>query len=259
VNDVQPHDQMLELVAVYALGALSQHDALAVSEHIALCPECRTEYDALRPVADSLGYAAEERVDDVRTARMKSKLMQRVEPVAAVRSQLAAKPRRRALLWPAYLAAAAAIVIALINIVIAADLRAELASSHDRIAQLERQTALELRTEARDREMIADLVATDSKRFPVPGGEIIASSGRLYMTMEKLPAPPRGRVYQAWTQARGEKHVTPSVTFVPNRAGVAVVALPVPAKNVVAVAVSVEPVGGSQQPTTKPVFVRALE
>ncbi|HXF33238.1 MAG TPA: zf-HC2 domain-containing protein, partial [Candidatus Acidoferrales bacterium] len=123
MNDVQPHDQMLELVAVYVLGALSQHDALAVSEHIALCPECRTEYDALRPVADSLGYAAEERVDDVRTARMRSKLMQRVDPVAAVRSQLEAKPRRRAPLWPAYLAAAAAIVIALINIVIAADLR----------------------------------------------------------------------------------------------------------------------------------------
>lgn len=185
--------------------------------------------------------------------------MQRVDPGAAGPPPLDAPPRRRAPLWPAYLAAAAAIVIALINIVTTADLRAELAASHDRIAQLERQNELELRLEARDREMIADLVATDSKRFPVPGGEIIARNGRLYMTMDKLPAPPRGRVYQAWTQVLGAKSMTPSVTFMPNRAGVAVVALPRSAKNIVAVAVSVEPMGGSQQPTTKPIFVRALE
>ncbi len=166
---------------------------------------------------------------------------------------------RRAPLWPAYLVAAAAIVIALINIMTTVDLRAELASSRDRIAQLEQQNESELRTQARDREMIADLVATDSKKFAVPGGEVIARDGRLYMTMDKLPVPPAGHVYQAWTLARGAKAVVPSVTFVPDKTGVAVVALPESANDVVAVTVSVEPTGGSQQPTTKPLFVRPLE
>jgi len=253
-------DEMLELVAVYALGALPPDDARAVSEHIVLCDECRAEYRALRPVADVLGYAAEERVDDVRSARMKSGLMRRVQPGAPPRAATERRPpARRAPLWPAYLVAAAAIVIALINIMATVDLRAELASSRDRIAQLEAQNESGLRAEARDREMIADLVATDSKKFAVPGGEVISRDGRLYMTMDKLPVPPAGHVYQAWTLARGAKAVAPSVTFVPNKTGVAVVALPESANDVVAVAVSIEPTGGSQQPTTKPLFVRPLE
>jgi anti-sigma-K factor RskA len=53
--------------------------------------------------------------------------------------------------------------------------------------------------------------------------------------------------------------MTPSITFVPNKTGLAVIALPDSATNLVAVAVSVEPDGGSAQPTTKPLFVRTLE
>lgn len=167
--------------------------------------------------------------------------------------------RRRTPLWPAYLVAAAAIVIALMNVVTTLDLRSELAASNDRVAQLEQQNEAELRTQARDREMIADLVAADSKHLPVPGGEVIARKGRLYMAMDQLAAPPPGHVYQAWTLARDAKTMTPSVTFVPNKNGVAVIALPESATNLVAVAVSVEPAGGSEQPTTKPLFVRTLE
>jgi anti-sigma-K factor RskA len=52
--------------------------------------------------------------------------------------------------------------------------------------------------------------------------------------------------------------MSPSVTFVPNSSGVAVVPVPTPAASVVAVAVSVEPDGGSKQPTSKPTFVLKL-
>jgi hypothetical protein len=46
--------------------------------------------------------------------------------------------------------------------------------------------------------------------------------------------------------------MTPSVTFAPE-GGVVLVRLPQSATNVAAVAVSVEPTGGSQQPTTTPI------
>ena len=260
MSDQMHSPEMLDMVAVYAIGALTPDEARAVSEHIALCAECRAEYKALRPVADAVGFAVEEKLDDVQSARLKSALLQRIRPASASRTPVERDaPRRRIPIWPAYLVAAAASIIALINILTTVDLRAELASSRDRIAQLEQQNESGLRAQARDREMIADLVASDSKKFDVPGGEIITRSGRLYMTMDNLQTPPAGRVYQAWTQARGAKTVTPSVTFVPDKSGVAVVALPVSAKNLVAVAVSIEPTGGSQQPTTKPLFIRQLE
>lgn len=258
---MRPHEEMLDLVAVYALGALPAAEARSVSEHIVFCDECRTEYEALRPVADALGYAAEEPVDQLRSARMKSKLLARVRP--AVRAEPArdggAAARKRTPLWPAYFVAAAAVVIALLNVVTTLDMRSQLAGATDRVAQLQLQYESAVRTQARDREMIADIVAADGKHLPVPGGEVVARRGHLYMAMDQLAAPPAGRVYQAWTLARGASAMKPSVTFVPNKSGVAVIALPEPATNLSAVAVSVEPTGGSLQPTTKPLFVRTLE
>jgi anti-sigma-K factor RskA len=80
----------------------------------------------------------------------------------------------------------------------------------------------------------------------------------MYLTLAKLPPLPRGKVYQAWTLPKGAKAVQPSLTFSPNADGVAVVALPVDASKVGAVAVSVEPEGGSKTPTTTPTFVRPI-
>jgi anti-sigma-K factor RskA len=76
--------------------------------------------------------------------------------------------------------------------------------------------------------------------------------------MDALPPPPRGKVYQAWTLRAGATRMSPSVTFVPNRSGVAVVPVPVDASGIAAVAVSVEPDGGSKQPTSTPTFVLKL-
>lgn len=47
-------------------------------------------------------------------------------------------------------------------------------------------------------------------------------------------------VYQAWTLAKGAKTVQPSMTFIPD-------------VRTALVAVSVEPTGGSERPTTKPI------
>jgi anti-sigma-K factor RskA len=82
---------------------------------------------------------------------------------------------------------------------------------------------------------------------------VLTHGDRLYLAMHGLPAPPRGRVYQAWTLAKGAKSVAPSVTFTPAGGGIAVVRLPEAATTIAAVAVSVEPEGGSKQPTTTPI------
>ena len=76
--------------------------------------------------------------------------------------------------------------------------------------------------------------------------------------MHGLPKAAPGHVYQAWTLAKGAKRVAPSVTFEPGGDGIAFVRLPEEATTLAAVAVSVEPAGGSQQPTTKPIALVTL-
>ncbi len=67
-----------------------------------------------------------------------------------------------------------------------------------------------------------------------------------------LPAPPAGHVYQAW----GMQETGPvSIGFLPNH-GAAVLDADLSGAN--AVAISVEPEGGSPQPTTEPVLVAKL-
>ncbi|HEY3210179.1 MAG TPA: anti-sigma factor [Actinomycetota bacterium] len=68
-----------------------------------------------------------------------------------------------------------------------------------------------------------------------------------------IPALEGGKVYELWYQPKEGANMVPAGTFVPtNGTVVAPVQL---GKSFVAVAMSVEPPGGSPQPTTKPIFV----
>ena len=52
--------------------------------------------------------------------------------------------------------------------------------------------------------------------------------------------------------------MAPSMTFMPSDRDETIVRLPESAETVAAVAVSVEPAGGSKQPTTKPIGIATL-
>jgi anti-sigma-K factor RskA len=58
--------------------------------------------------------------------------------------------------------------------------------------------------------------------------------------------------------AKGAKGVKPSVTFSVARGSTTTIEIPAIAQSLAAVAVSVEPAGGSAQPTTKPVAIIKL-
>ena len=92
----------------------------------------------------------------------------------------------------------------------------------------------------------------------MPRGLVARSNGRIIIALQRLPALPKGKVYQAWTLRRGAKAVAPSITFTPDPSGLVFVELPGSAADLAAVALSVEPMGGSKAPTTTPAFVRPL-
>ena len=105
---------------------------------------------------------------------------------------------------------------------------------------------------------LADLAAADVKRYRFGDGQVFVRGSHLYVTLPGLAEPPAGKVYQAWTLPKGSKTMAPSITFTPNERDVTVVRLPESALGVAAVAVSVEPAGGSKQPTSKPIAVATL-
>jgi anti-sigma-K factor RskA len=255
MSDQQPYHGMLDDVALYALGTLPPADAQRVRDHMATCAECRAEYEALAPVAAVVGVSAET-LENRPSPLLKPRIMRQIRESAAPARDLREPSRVPA--WPAYLVAAAcfatAIITSLYNVTLTSQLhevRSKLAASTTRSSQLASNLADE-------RSTISEIMSAESKHFTGTDGEVVTHGGKLYVAMHDLPAPPPGKVYQAWTLAKGAKDMAPSVTFVPDSRGVAILSLPVDARLTNAVAVSVEPEGGSKAPTSKPVLVVPL-
>jgi anti-sigma-K factor RskA len=252
-------EAMLENVALYALGVLPREEVGLVTAFIANDAQARREYADLRAAADSIALVASEPVDSARSARMKDRLMARVREDAAhadgVRPRIGSNP---GVLWAVGLAAAASLVFGIVSVIQDVGLRSDLAAAQRRSATLQAQLATTERVGAQDRQTLTDLLAPDAKRYDVAAGSVVVRGSHVYFAFSKLPALPRGRVYQAWTIPKGSSVPVPSVTFTPNGNGVAIVALPADATKLAAVALTVEPEGGSKTPTTKPTFMRPL-
>jgi len=256
----EPPHAMLDDVAVYALGVLPTADAAKVRDHIASCRRCAREYASLKATAAMVGVSAETARDaeNAPSTLLKPRIMARVrasKPAAPVRTPA---PASRMPAWPAYLVAAACVVIAIVSSMWNVALVGQLHQSQQEIARMSQRSDSLARALEDQRTTLSDLMGSDAKRYTANDGEVITRGNRAYIAMHDLPQPPRGKVYQAWTLPKGATKMVPSLTFVPDAHGVAIVSLPPDAHALAAVAVSVEPDGGSKQPTSKPVLLVTL-
>jgi hypothetical protein len=263
-------DDHFDTIALLALGVLPPSEAEELARHVGICADCRMVYSSLRTTANLVGYQEEalgEKFDEVSRFRLKTRVLKSirsadpVDPIpvssngraAASHTEIAVRRR-----WLSWGLAAAAIMIAAIDTMSNTSLRAEndtlraIADQQTNVAAVDATQAREL-----DRRL-AELVAPGAKRYTLAQGEIVASSDRMIIALRNLPALPAGKKYQAWTRKRGAKKMTPGSLFLPDAAGIAFVDVPLSAKNIGAVAVSVEPASGSKAPTSKPTFVRTL-
>ena len=255
-----PHvEAMLDDVAVYALGALPPGDARRVREHLRTCAICASEYARLQPVASAVGFSAET-ADDARycpSTLLKPRIMAKIRAEAPDRQRRTA-PATRQLLWPAYLVAAACVAIAIVTSVWNVAVTGQLHQARQEAARATTRSRELARSLADERATLSDLMGDEARRYVQGNGEVVALGSRLYVTMHYLTQLPRGRVYQVWTLPKGAKAMVPSSTFVPDAHGVAVIAVGADARTTSAVAVSVEPEGGSKRPTTKPILLVLL-
>jgi anti-sigma-K factor RskA len=252
------HDDVQAALAAEALGALDGDEREQVHAHLAGCPECRAELEELREAAALLAHAAPHRpLERARSDRLRARLLARA---AADRQQPAPQvvslaSRRRSPL-PAWLAAAASLLLAIGLGVYASTLRGRVASLEDRNAAL--SSTLERREST-----LAALAGPEVRVIDLASSEQREPSGRMFWNPHRrrytfyaynLPPVREGREYQLWLITPQGPVAAP--TF-PTRDGMGSVesGYDVPNEQIRAFAVTDEPVGGLPKPTGEVVIV----
>jgi anti-sigma-K factor RskA len=240
-------EDVAALISAHALGALEPDQAALAERHIAASDDCRRAYEGALETAAALALAVADREPpaDLRDRILAAARAERAPAPLPVAKPAA--PRRRlslaGLLTPsagfAVLGVAAAIVFALIAV-----------SQHDSASSArDRQEALVSILSARDARIVP-LAATAGGS---PGGRVIVSGSRAAL-VSSLQRPPAGHTYQAWGLRAGGAAPVPLPTF--SRDGAVLILDDV--SKYAGVGVTVEPNGGSQQPSSAPFVVASL-
>jgi anti-sigma-K factor RskA len=232
------HEELRDELAAYALGALPPEEAAQLERHLADCESCRDRLRWLRPAVDMLGASVEQLTPP---SELRKRLMETVRSEAAPSPQpetVATGARLRGRRWAgwggALLRPATAFVSVLLivtGVVAGYALRGD---DGDPTTTIAAQAA--------------------SPEFDV-SAELVRQGDNGALHVQEMPAISRDKVYEVWVQ-RGDA-VEPASTFVLNRDGTAVAAVP-GLDDADAVLVTREPYGGSEQPTTRPVLQASL-
>jgi len=235
------------LTGAYALNALPDDERAAFEDHLAQCGACRDEVAELRETAARLGSA----VAAPAPAELKTSVLEQVQRSRQLPPDGAHVIPLRRRRWPASLtavAAAAAVIAAVV-------LGAQVITLNRDLEQTQQQLSDLTGTQAA---VIDVLTAPDARVVTSQRGDTAAAvvisrkTGKLAFVPQRMPAPAPGRTYQLWL-------ITPRGAHSAGLLGEA--AQPVVAKTVAdtrQVGVTIEPVGGSPQPTTDPVMQLAL-
>lgn len=242
-----------DLAPLFVLGALPDDEAAAVRDHLATCPEAHAEVQELGGVA---AYLAELPEPVEPSADLKGRLMTAVEADLAQRRLTASAPmpaptpislaaererRRPIVTWRSALQAAAVLLIGVLagwNLL----LLGQASSAEQRAALLRQAVAVAGQPGAQ----VAGISGTDVQ--PAARGFVVLSpgGGTGYLVVDGLAAAPTGKVYQAWYVA---DDVARSAGLVTTADGLGILPLSTD-QPVQVVALTVEPAGGSEQPTS---------
>lgn len=257
----------LDDAALYALGALDGVSLTAFEAHLASCEECATAVREHRETTAFLAYSAPERTPP---ARLRERILRDARGSGQGEAGLGlhTQPRSTRRLDTRWLAAAS---IALVAVAAAGywverearsaaerDLvaaRTELEDSRAALASRDSALAMLLAPDVR----FAALAAADDE----PTLRVFWNESRdvIVVSAFNLPSPPSGRTYQLWGIGDAGSPISLG-TFDTDATGSAVVLLnqgtDVPdAATLQLAALTLEPEGGSPQPTENPRFVGA--
>lgn len=190
------HDAMRELVAVHALDALETEETVEVESHLAACSSCRQEFDDHRSVASLIGSQSVE-------ADVPESLWKRVRAEITPLPPVELASRRFHWLMTAG-AAAAMLVLVVVQTARLAAVETELIAAQDRLASIEGAIA-----SGNWSELASIAAATPGARRVAMTGESTATitllpDGTGFITASDLAELPADLTYQLWIVQRGE-------------------------------------------------------
>lgn len=253
------HAEWTGSAAAYALGSLDQDQRTGFEAHLASCETCRAEVAELREAAAMLAYAAP--ASDIPRSELRERVLQEARAVRPVAAARLPRPARAVAPW---LAAAACLTLAALG---AIGLRSE-RRQRERLASMldSVQTDLALR----DSTIAAFLgpevhVVSLSPTGEKPAMRVFWNHTRnvFIVTAFSIPRAPDGRTYQLWA-IRKDKAPLSMGTFNTDTNGRATTILVV-AEEITEggfidlCGLTMEPAGGSSQPTERPRLVGAWQ
>jgi anti-sigma factor RsiW len=252
------HSEIEELLGAYALDAVAADEALAVEEHLATCPRCRSEVASHREVAAMLGNAGGVAPEGLweRIAReidIEFAATPAIPDLPAARARVvagsgAARARARARWWGVRPLALSLGAVAAALAVVVGLLSAKVGSLNSQVRTI--STALRAGGVAQQ----AALAAADPKhhsvelRSPVGGSVaalVVLPDGQAYwITQSQLRALPADQTYQLWALVEGRKVSIGLLGSSPKDVPIEVTS------NMSTFMVTAEPLGGTVQPTS---------
>jgi len=264
---VNGHDQFRELIEAYAIGSLDSEDRALIEAHLASgCAECAKALKGARWLVSQLAYVA----PNVEPSDLlRGRLLQTVRAEAAV--GLVRQEAVRGSVIPLWLWAGVAALL-LFSVYSAWNeqrLRNAVADLQQQ-ADAQRAGRLKLEQELRAAKLQAHeaMIWMDpkSKKIMLPPKDPKMPQLEAMWHPElglcvrgwKVPSPGDNRVLQLWLIPKAGGKPMPSVTFWPDASGTfsAMVENPPDAmSDTQALAITEEPMGGSPQPTSAPMWV----
>ncbi|GAA4667483.1 MULTISPECIES: anti-sigma factor [Amycolatopsis] len=224
------------LTGAYAIDALDEFERRQFERHLAQCPECAREVAELRATGARLALA----VSEAPPPRLKAEVLTRIagvrqEPPGTERTEPARGARGLALRLVS-VAAAVAVVVAVALGVVVVRTQGQLTAARGQLAQQNAVTQL--------------LSAPDLRAVSTEGGSVLLSQrlDRGLLVLSGMPDQPANTTYQAWAIVGG----TAKSLGVLGPRGTSALAF-AGLRGVQQIAMTVEPAGGSPQPTTSPV------
>jgi anti-sigma-K factor RskA len=235
------HALYRENIAAYALGALEAGDTAALEAHLLTCESCRSELAEYRALSAGLAAAVPPR-----------------RPPAALRSQLRDRlPSRRREAPRAFGFLRQALVPALLLVLLATNVLNFL-----QVQQLQKQQDQLVRQVRTAQTALAMLAYPTTRSLAIHAGEISgtflldADRNTAMLIMWDLPPLPENQTYQAWLVQPDGVRVSAAV-FRPAAEG-SYTAQPLwpdqSLSSYTAIGVTIEPAGGSPQPTGQRLF-----
>jgi anti-sigma-K factor RskA len=264
---VNSHDQFRELIEAYAIGSLDSADRALLEAHLATgCAECAKALEEARWLVSQLAYLAPNAEP---SDLLKGRLLQTVRAEAAGGLMQQQPVRGTGIPWWLWAGVAALLLFSLYSAWNEQRLRSAVANLQQ---QAETQRAERLKLEQQLR--VAKLQAQEAMIWMDPKSKKIMLPPKdpkmpqleamwhpelgLCVRGWKVPSPGDNRVLQLWIIPKAGGKPMPSVTFWPDASGTfsAMVENPPDAmSDTEALAITEEPMGGSPQPTSAPMWV----